>query len=222
MINENAIPVEIGGLVDGVGAPIMRAAYQLKSKPSWITLSKAEGTGNTAVDVTAPKYDGRQGRSGEITVQSGDLSKLVSLSQLGSNIWDVITQSLAFIKTGESKNFEGNTNLASITFSVDSDASSWLTAGKCTVNEQQYDSGAPIEGDPGSTSLYSFSIQFTATPNTGVDSRTGHITVNGQQYEVVQAAGDATLTVTPDTLEFSAAGETKQITINSNTSWTIS
>lgn len=220
-LNERATAVEIGGLVDGVGAPVMRAGYALKAKPSWITLSAVEGTGNSQVDVTAPVYKGRNGRSGLITVAVEDLTEDVTLQQEGSTIWDVTTQSLAFVKTGEAKKFTGNSNLAAITFAVDSDAS-WLTAGKLIVAEQQYNSGAEIKGDPGADDVYAFEITFTAAANPTVNTRTGHITVNGRKYTVTQAAGDATLSVSPTALTFAAAGETKQITITTNTAWTIS
>lgn len=221
-LDERATAVEIGGLVDGVGAPVMRAGYALKAKPNWITLSSVEGTGNSQVDVTAPIYKGRNGRSGSITVAVEELSEEVAIQQEGSTIWDVTTQSLAFVKTGEAKKFTGNANLAAITFSVDSDASAWLTAGKLVVNEAQYNSGVNIEGDPGADNIYAFEITFTAAANGTVSARTGHITVNGQKYTVTQAAGDATLTVSPTALTFAAAGETKQITITTNTAWTIS
>lgn len=220
-LNERATAVEIGGLVDGVGAPVMRAGYALKAKPSWITLSAVEGTGNSQVDVTAPVYKGRNGRSGLITVAVEDLTEDVTLQQEGSTIWDVTTQSLAFVKTGEAKKFTGNSNLAAITFAVDSDAS-WLTAGKLVVAGQQYNSGAEIKGDPGADDVYAFEITFTAAANPTVNTRTGHITVNGQKYTVTQAAGDATLSVSPTALTFAAAGETKPITITTNTAWTIS
>lgn len=221
-LNERATAIEIGGLVDGVGAPVMRAAYSLKAKPSWITLSAVEGTGNSQVDVTAPVYKGREGRSGSITVAVEELTEEVAIQQSGSNIWDVTTQSLAFVKTGEAKKFTGNANLASITFAVDSDASAWLTAGKLVVATEQYNSGAPIKDDPGASNVYAFEITFTAAANPTVKTRSGHVTVNGQKYTVTQAAGNATLSVSPTTLTFSAAGETKQITITTNTVWTIS
>lgn len=220
--NERAIAVEIGGLVDGVGAPVMRAGYALKAKPNWITLSAVEGTGNSQVNVTAPGYKGRNGRSGLITVTVDDLTENVTLQQEGSAIWDVTTKSLAFIKTGETKKFTGNSNLASITFTVDSNASSWLTAGKLVVDKKEYNSGTEIEGDPGASNVYAFEIKFTAAANPTVKTRTGNITVNGQKYIVTQAAGDATLSVSPASLTFAAAGETKQITITTNTAWTIS
>lgn len=221
-LNERATAVEIGGLVDGVGVPVMRAGYALKAKPSWITLSAVEGTGNSQVDVTAPVYKGRKGRSGLITVAVEDLTEEVTLQQEGSTIWDVTTKSLAFIKTGDTKKFIGNSNLASITFAVDSNASSWLTAGKLIVNKKEYNSGAEIEGDPGANNVYAFEITFTAAANPTVKTRTGNITVNGQKYIVTQAAGDATLSVSPTALTFPASGETKHITITTNTVWTIS
>ena len=221
-LDEIATAVEIGDLVDGVGAPIMRAAYTLKAKPSWITLSAVKGTGNSQVDVTAPVYKGREGRSGSITVAVEDLTEEVTIQQSGSNIWDVTTQSLAFVKTGEAKKFIGHTNLASITFAVNSDASAWLTAGKLVVATKQYNSGAAIEGDPGASNIYTFEITFTAAANPTVNTRSGYITVNGHKYMVTQAAGDATLSVSPTSLTFAAAGETKQITITTNTAWTIS
>lgn len=221
-LDERATAVEIGGLVDGVGAPVMRAGYALRSKPIWITLSAVKGTGNSQVDVTAPVYKGREGRSGSITVTVEDLTEDVAIQQSGSNIWDVTTKSLAFVKTGEAKKFTGNANLASITFAVDSDASNWLTAGKLVVATKQYDSGAAIKDDPGASDVYSFEITFTAAANPTVSTRSGHITVNGQKYTVTQAAGDATLSVSPTSLTFAAAGETKQITITTNTAWTIS
>lgn len=221
-LEERATAVEIGGLVDGVGAPVVRAAYALRSKPSWITLSAVEGTGNSQVNVTAPVYKGRVGRSGSITVNVEDLTEDVTIQQSGSNIWDVTTQSLAFVKTGEAKKFTGNANLASIAFAVDSDASNWLTAGKLVVATNQYNSGAAIKDDPGASNVYAFEITFTAAANPTVNTRSGHVTVNGQKYTVTQAAGDATLSVSPTALTFAAAGETKQIKITTNTAWTIS
>lgn len=221
-LNERATAVEIGGLVDGVGTPVMRAGYALKAKPSWIILSAVKGTGNSQVDVTAPVYKGRKGRSGLITVAVKDLTENVTLQQEGSTIWDVTTQSLAFIKTGEAKKFTGNSNLASITFAVDSNASSWLTTGKLVVNEKEYNSGAEIADDPGANDVYAFEITFTAAANPTVNTRTGNIVVNGQKYTVTQSAGDATLTIFPTALAFAAAGETKSITITTNTAWTIS
>ena len=68
------------------------------AKPDWITLSKMSGTGNDTVTVTAAKNTGTSARSGSITVKSGSLSKVVTISQEGqtqnSLVWP--TSGLAF------------------------------------------------------------------------------------------------------------------------------
>lgn len=220
MENLDVKAVEVDGLVDMVGAPVMRAGFQTKAMQSWITVSAASGTGNSKVDVTVPKWQGRNGRSGSFTVKVAELSEEVSVSQTGSNIWDVATKSLAFAKGGETKKFTGNANLASITFSVAA-TGTWLTAGKLKVAGSEYASGATITGDPGATAAYAFEISLTAAANGTVGARSTVFTANGQTYNMTQAAGDATLTVAPTSLEFAAAGGTKSITITTNTAWTI-
>lgn len=56
------------------------------AKPSWITLSKTSGEGGYAdtVTVTAAKNTGKSARSGSITVKSGSMSKVVTISQAGA------------------------------------------------------------------------------------------------------------------------------------------
>ena len=56
------------------------------AKPDWITLSKTSGTGNDTVTVTAAKNTGTSARSGSITVKSGSLSKVVTISQEGQTL----------------------------------------------------------------------------------------------------------------------------------------
>lgn len=220
MENLDVKAVEVDGMVDMVGAPVMRAGFQTRAMQSWITVSAASGTGNSKVDVTVPKWQGRLGRSGSFTVKVAELSEEVSVSQTGSNIWDVTTKSLAFVKGGETKKFTGNANLESITFSVAS-TGTWLTAGKLKVGSAEYASGAKITGDPGASATYAFEIPLTAAANGTVNARTTTFTANGQAYTMTQAAGDATLTVSPTSLEFAAAGGTKSINITTNTAWTI-
>jgi len=53
------------------------------AKPDWITLSKSSGSGNDTVTVTAAKNTSTTARSGSITVKSGSLSKVVTISQEG-------------------------------------------------------------------------------------------------------------------------------------------
>lgn len=54
------------------------------AKPDWITLSKSSGSGNDTVTVTAARNVGTAPRNGAITVRSGSISKIVTVSQEGS------------------------------------------------------------------------------------------------------------------------------------------
>ena len=110
------------------------------AKPDWITLSKTSGTGNDTVTVTAAKNTGTSARSGSITVKSGSLSKVVTISQEGqtqnSLVWP--TSGLAFppIQNYSSNNsthldvdlkyFDGSlTTLDTIIFMVNGDEDSY-------------------------------------------------------------------------------------------------
>ena len=77
------------------------------------------------------------------------------------------------------------------------------------------------------TGTGSESIDVEATANTTVSVRTATITITDggsltRMVSVSQAAGDATLTVSPDPLTFVSGGETLPLSIMSNTSWTAS
>ena len=68
------------------------------------------------------------------------------------------------------------------------------------------------------------SVNVTAEANTSLAAREAEITIVAEnlthRIAVTQAAGAATLTVTPATLSFVAAGEGKTLAVKSNTSWT--
>lgn len=67
------------------------------AKPDWITLSKTSGSGNDTVTVTAARNVSSAPRSGAITVRSGSISKIVTVSQEGA----VVTKGkVTFIYTG--------------------------------------------------------------------------------------------------------------------------
>lgn len=57
------------------------------AKPSWVTLSKSSGSGNSSVSVTAKANTGAGSRMGNITVRtSSGLSKTVSISQAAPSV----------------------------------------------------------------------------------------------------------------------------------------
>lgn len=127
---------------------------------------------------------------------------------------------------------EGTTNSKQLTFSLASGGTLSLTLPSTyTANSVQTNNGAEIAGDPGASAEFPFSIQFTdiaANPNVTAKSvqlivtdYAGHTAT----CTITQAAGDATLEVSPATvnLDWNAAteGTSASFSVTSNTNWNI-
>ena len=131
-------------------------------------------------------------------------------------------------KAGGTLTLSGTSNSSALTFSKGTDnigltiPESYTAAGIATTN------GADITGDPGATQEYAWSIQFTIPANAGVDPLTCQIVVTDDAGHtstctITLAAGDATLSVTPASVELPWDGSTSaSFTVASNTNWTIS
>lgn len=211
--------VEVATFVDLNYAPMSRMGFQLRAVPSWLTVDKTTGKGDATISVTAAAWQGRNGRNGVLTVTVGVLTETVTCSQAGVTVWAPSQTTMSFAKEGATKAFTGKANLASLTFATSTD---WITMGQVTVNDKQYASGAAIEGDPGATAPYDFSLAVTAAENPLNEARSGKITVNGTEYTVTQEAADATLSVSTNELNFIASGEAKTFIITTNGKWAIS
>lgn len=99
---------------------------------------------------------------------------------------------------------------------------------KGTISLEEYVVKTPKEG----FSLNDDTGEVTVTQNAGTTARNGFVvtvTITGEGSKLAsidvtfnQQGSNSYITVTPETLEFEAAGGTKSITIKSNDSWTIS
>jgi hypothetical protein len=133
-------------------------------------------------------------------------------------------------KTGGTVTVSGTSNSSKLTFSLTGTDNIGLTLpSSYTANSVSTNNGASITGDPGATQEYSFSITFTSIgANAGVSALTAQLTVtdnagNTATCTITQAAGDATLSISPTTINLTAAGVADNaVTVTSNTSWSIS
>jgi hypothetical protein len=97
-----------------------------------------------------------------------------------------------------------------------------------TANSVSTNNGSAITGDPGAAQQYAFSITFTnISENTSISALTSQITVTTNNAtsatcDITQAAGDAYLTISPTTINLTAAGTAVNVSVTSNTSWSIS
>lgn len=197
---------------------------------SWVTPDKVSGNGNDSVAWTGSAHTGRSSRTTTATfAASGVESKTLTIIQAGKTEFVTIDVTAAVDKTGGTLTIHGTSNSSKLTFSLTGANGIGLvlpssyTAASITTNN-----GAAITGDPGAAQQYAFEITFTGiAENTSVSSLTSQLTVktnNNQSAvcDITQAAGDAYLTISPNTINLTAAGTAVSVAVSSNTSWTIS
>lgn len=131
-------------------------------------------------------------------------------------------------KDGGILTLTGKSNSSKITFSKGTgkiiDAN--LAAIKFTANGAGATSGTNISGDPGAKAKYSFSLVLTAVANETIEARTQQIiaTANGGQKATTtlnQTAGDPFIGVTPTSIDVPQNGSTVQVTVDTNTTFTV-
>lgn len=197
---------------------------------SWVTPDKVSGNGNDSVAWTGSAHTGRSSRTTTATfAASGVESKTLTIIQAGKTEFVSIDATAAVDKTGGTLTIHGTSNSSKLTFSLTGANNIGLvlpasyTAASITTNN-----GAAITGDPGAAQQYAFEITFTGIDeNTSIASLTSQLTVktnNNQSAvcDITQAAGDAYLTISPTTINLTAAGTAVSVAVSSNTSWTIS
>lgn len=197
---------------------------------SWVEPNKTSGNGNDTVAWTGQVHTGRSARQTTATFSaSGVESKVLTIIQAGAAEFVSMDDTAAVSKSGGTLTISGTSNSSKLTFSLTgTNGIGLVLPTKYTAASIQTNNGAAITGDPGAAQQYAFSITFTGIEeNTSVAALVSQLTVttNGGQTdtcEITQAAGDAYLTISPTTINLTAAGTAVNVTVTSNTSWTIS
>ena len=172
----------------------------------WITLDSDKGKGLATIAAGVTENTSLTSRTGSITVSTSDgsVKKTVSVRQSG----------------------------ADVVFSVDKNEHSVAAAGgdltvKVThnigykINSQPEWVKQPDKANSGNVDTYT----FTAEANTSTEAREGIIVFCNDNNECVpvtvkQAGANATLSVSPAELTFTANTESKSLDVTSNTAWT--
>lgn len=198
---------------------------------SWVEPNKTSGSGNDTVSWVGDVNTGRNSRqTTAVFSASGVESKTLTIIQAGKTEFVDIADTSAVAKSGGTVTITGTSNSSKLTFSLTGSnninltlPSSYLAASVNTNN------GAAITGDPGATGEYTFSITFTGiSANATITALSSQLTVttnNGttDTCAITQAAGDPYLTISPTTINLTAAGVADSaVTVSSNTSWDVS
>ncbi|MCB9209863.1 MAG: BACON domain-containing protein [Ignavibacteriales bacterium] len=169
---------------------------------TWITSVTPSGSGDGTVTVSYESNPTTSQRVGTVTISGGGITENVTVSQAaGSAVLSATPTSRSVTNISGFTTFSVTSN---ITWTA-SDDSDWLTL-----------SGV---GSGTLTAIY--------TANPTVSQRTGTITLSGPgvtdvTLTVVQAAGSATLTVTPSSRDVANTTGSTTFSVSSNTSWTVS
>lgn len=201
------------------------------AKPSWLSISPASGSGNGTISNSSSAHTGRVKREGVVTVQGSGVAaaatyKVIQTPKAEFVSFDNGTE-MAVQKNGGSVTIAGKSNSSKLTFAWVGDngnvslPSKYEAAGEDTTNDNA------IAGDPGATAEYEYNVVLSVPENTSIDSvtRVLKVTANGGQYaqiSLVQAAGDAYLSVSPTEITIPQDGSAVSVTVTSNTSWTVS
>ena len=182
-------------------------AWTAASGASWAKLNKTNGSGNAQIAVTAEENTAITQRSATITIKTADGKASATVK---------VTQSAA-----------------NVIFSVDKNEHSVAAAGGDFSVKVTRNIGYKINAQPdwvkqtdkntsGNTDTYT----FTAEANTSTEAREGVIVFCNDNNECVpvtvkQAGANATLSVSPAELTFTAKPESKSFSVSSNTDWSV-
>ena len=201
---------------------------------SWANPNKTSGNGNDTVSWSASAHTGREARQTTATfAASGVESKTLTIIQSGKTEFVSFDSATAAVdKTGGTLTITGTSNSSKLTFALTGTNGIGLTLpASYTANSVSTTNGSAITGDPGASQQYAFSITFSNIgENTTISSKTSQLTVTPNSgssaavtCNITQAAGDAYLTISPNSITIPAAGTPAQsVAVSSNTNWSIS
>lgn len=201
---------------------------------SWASPSKTSGNGNDTISWSASEHTGRSSRTTTATFSaSGVESKTLTIVQSGKTEFVSFSDTTAAVsKDGGTLTITGTSNSSKLTFALTGTNGIGLTLpSSYTANSVSTTNGSAITGDPGATQQYTFSIAFSNIgENTTISSKTSQLTVTPNSGSsdavtctITQAAGDAYLTISTNSITIPAAGTPAQsVTVSSNTNWSIS
>lgn len=198
------------------------------AKASWVKVNPASGSGDATVNVSSTaEHTGRFVRSSTLTFKAANVADVVrTVSQAGKPEYVDIDDSASSDKAGKVVTISGVSNSARLTFSLGTGDLAINLPASYTANSVTTNNGATIEGDPGATAVYNFSITINVPANEGLVSLTRQIIVednagNRDVCLLTLAAGDAYLTVATGVIELDYLGTPVAVAVSSNTTWTV-
>lgn len=202
------------------------------SKASWVLASPSSGSGDKAISVSSSAaHTGRTARNTTLTITAADCEDcLVTVNQAGKpEFVDNDSDTATAVKAGQVVTIKGTSNSTKLTFSIGATGNTLglVAPEKYTAAGIEMANGTAITGDPGASVQYNWSVSFTIPKNDTIESKSAQIIVtdaggNKDTCTLTQAAGDARLAVSKNSVDLTWQGTAVSFNVLSNTSWTIS
>lgn len=198
------------------------------AKADWVKVTPSQGSGNATVNVSSNgEHSGRVARTTILTWKAANVADVQrTVSQAGKPEYVDIDDAASADKAGKIVTISGISNSKKLTFSLGTGDLDITLPNTYTANSVTTSNGVNISGDPGAVAEFPFSIQFNVPANDSVASKTRQIIVTdeGGHTDVctlTSAAGDAYLDVQFGDIELDYQGTAVNVTVESNTTWTI-
>lgn len=202
-------------------------------KQNGIVVSPSTGSGDTTLQVKAEvaKRGNRLAQTATFEVEGSGVAvkkQFVANHLPAAEFIEFNNTRPAVDKGGGSITLTGKSNTTKITFSkgagdiIDAD----IAAIKFAANGASATSGIAITGDPGAKAKYTFGITLIAAANETIEARTQQIiaiAAGGQKAMATlhQTAGDPFIEVTPTEIDVPQDGSAVQVTVDTNTTFTV-
>lgn len=198
------------------------------AKPSWVKTNPSSGSGNATVAVSSTsEHTGRVARTGVLTFKAANVENVVrTVNQAGKPEYVDIDDAASADQAGKTVTISGVSNSKKLTFSLGTGNLTVYLPTTYIANSLSTNNGANISGDPGASTEYPFSISVVVPANTTTSAKSRQIIVTDEAGHqdvctLTSAAGDAYLTVQIGDIELDYKGTPVNVSVESNTSWTI-
>ena len=202
-------------------------------KQNGIVVSPSSGSGDTTLQVKAEVVDrgNRVAQSATFVVEGAGVAEkkqFVANHLPAPEFIRFNNTSPAVDKGGGTVTLTGESNTSKITFSKGTGdiITANITAIRFQANGSSATSGTAISGDPGAKAKYVFTLTLQAQANETIKGRTQQIIAmaSGSQKATTtlnQTAGDPFIEVTPTEIDVLQNGSAVQVTVDTNTTFTV-
>ena len=190
------------------------------SKANWAKVQPSSGSGNATVNVSSDAPNtGRNKRSTTLTITAANVTPVsVAVNQAGKPQYVDAQDTATAAKAGANVTISGKSNAKTLTFSIGTSGNTLKPTlpAKYTAAGVETANGVAITGDPGANAEYDWSIVIPVSLNETIDAG------NTDTCVLTQAAGDATLSVSKQSIDLTYQGTAVSFDVKSNTTWSIS